>query len=339
MRILRMVVITCVLVGVIWTGSTEISAAASDAQILKLAQAVYEAPSAHTDSVNRIAEAVAKRTDGRITFKVFGPELGDWTQINELVKIGGIDMALNPISTDDPRWNINFCPYIVATYEEARKVFGPGSVLVEEMYKTWAEENQVVWLGAWIQGFTGISLSTRPATTPEEAEGLKVRVPPMEVIECYWEALGFIPMAIPFSEVPQAIQMGVVDGQAGGGPFQTYSCCRDLNKYFVFYRDIVEIWAYTFNLEKWNAIDPEDQKIIQEVVNEEVLRRMDDARLEDEEYLQKLKDYGLTVVDLVDTPEKLDVAKTRARTCWGKMDEVVGKEWMDKLRAIVGESK
>lgn len=330
-------IISCLCVGFLWGMIPRSSTA--DPITLKLAQTVYEAPSAHTDSVTRIAEEVAKRTDGRIAFRIFGPELGDWTQINDLLKSGGIDMALNPISTDDPRWNINFCPYIVATYSEAREMFGPGSVLVEEMYKVWAEENNTIWLGTWIQGFTGVSLSTRPATTPEEADGLKIRVPPMEVIECYWEALGFTPMAIPFSDVPEAIQMGVVDGQAGGGPFQTYACCRDLNKYFVFYRDIVEVWAYTFNLEKWTMLTAEDQQIIQDVVNEEVLRRMDEAKQEDENYLQKLREYGLTVVDLADTPEKLQAAQERARTCWDSMDEVVGKQWMDKLRAIVGVSE
>ena len=66
---------------------------------------------------------------------------------------------------------------------------------------------------------------------------------------------------------------------------------------------------------------------------------MDEAKQEDEEYLQKLRDYGLTVVDLVDTPEKLNAAQERARTCWEKMDDVVGKEWMDKLRAIVGSAR
>lgn len=338
MRISRMMHRSCLLVVLLWGAIIPLKSMAASVT-LKLAQTVFEAPSAHVDSVTRIAEEVSKRTQGRISFRIFGPELGDWTQINDLLKSGGIDMALNPVSTDDPRWNINFCPYIVATYSEAREVFGPGSILVEEMYKVWAEENNVVWLGTWIQGFTGVSLSTRPATTPEEADGLKIRVPPMEVIECYWEALGFTPMAIPFRDVPEAIQMGVVDGQAGGGPFQTYSCCRDLNKYFVFYRDIVEVWAYTFNLDKWNTLDVQDQQLIQEVVNEEVLRRMNEAKQEDEKYLQKLREYGLTVVDLVHTPEKLQAAQKRARTCWDKMDAVVGKQWMNKLRTIVEGSE
>ncbi len=303
---------------------------------LKIAQTLYPSPSAHMDSINKIAEEVTKRSDGRITFKVYGPELGDWAELNEMVNRGDVDMMLSPMSASyDPRWNVTFAPYIVTNYDEAKEVFGPGGFM-DEIFKKWAADVNMMWLGTWIQGFAGVSLSAAPATTPEEAKGIKIRTPPIAAFECYWENLGFTPSLIPYSEVPTAISTGVVDGQAGGGPFQTYSCCRDLNKYFVYYRDYVEVWGYTINLDKWNDLDADDQKLIQEVVAAEVIKRVNGAEKEDQEYLQKLTDHGLKVVDLADTPEKLVNARDTSRQCWTKLDDLVGKVWMDKIRSEVG---
>jgi TRAP-type C4-dicarboxylate transport system substrate-binding protein len=128
-----------------------------------------------------------------------------------------------------------------------------------------------------------------------------------------------------------------VDGQAGGGPFQTYSCCRDLNKYFVFYRDSVELWGFTFNLDKWKDLEADDKKLIREVVSAEVTKRINGAEAEDQLYIDKLKKEGLTVVDLADYPEKLKAARDSARQCWTKLDDIVGKVWMDKIRKEVAE--
>jgi len=303
---------------------------------LKIAQTVFAAPSAHMDAVNNIAKEVTEKTDGRITFKIYGPELADWAELNEMVNRGDIDMMLSPISPSyDPRWNATYTPYIVTSYEDVKKVFGEDGFM-NAMFKTWATDINMIWLGTWLQGFTGVSLSAQPATTPEEAKGIKIRTPPIAAFECYWDALGFTPSLIPYSEVPTAISTGVVDGQAGGGPFQTYSCCRDLNKYFVFYRDSVELWGFTFNLDKWGEIEADDQQIIRDIVSAEVTKRINGAEAEDLDYMEKLREQGLTVVDLADEPEKLAVAQENARECWTKLDDIVGKVWMDKIRKQVG---
>ena len=305
---------------------------------LKIAQTLYPAPSAHMESIQNIADEVTKQTNGRISFKVYGPELGDWAELNEMVNRGDIDMMLSPMSASyDPRWNVTFAPYIVTNYKEAKIAFGPGGFM-DEMFKGWAKDVNMQWMGTWIQGFAGVSLSTAAATTPEEAKGIKIRTPPIAAFECYWKKLGFTPSLIPYSEVPTAISTGVVDGQAGGGPFQTYSCCRDLNKYFVYYRDYLEVWGYTFNLDKWNELEADDQQLIQGIVNKEVLKRVEGAEKEDMAYLKKLEDHGLKVVDVADSPDKLTGSRDTCRECWSELDKLVGKVWMDKIRKKVGLS-
>jgi len=73
------------------------------------------------------------------------------------------------------------------------------------------------------------------------------------------------------------------------------------------------------------------------VVAKEAAMRVNAAEKEDMEYIQKLKDHGLTIVDLADDPAKLAAAKKAARTCWVKLDDIVGKVWMDKIRKAVSD--
>lgn len=299
---------------------------------LKFAETVFPAPSAQMDAVKEIVATVKEKSGGRITFKVYGPELADWTEVNEMVNRGDIDMMLSPMSPSyDKRWNAAQMPYIITSYADAPAAFGKDGFMTK-MYKEWAADVNMVWLGTWFQGFTGVSLSERGATTPEEAKGIKIRTTTIPVFQCTWEELGFSPTLIPYSEVPTAISTGVVDGQSGGGPFQTYSCCRDLNKYFVFYRDSAEVWGFTFNLDKWNKLDKEAQQIIQDAVSVAADKRMLTAKDEDLGYMKKLEEEGLTVIDLADFPEKLEKSKENARKCWVKLDKDIGKKWMDIVR-------
>lgn len=327
--------------GALLVGAFAIPSAGSAADLptveWKFAQPAFPKGSDRMDSAERVVEKVAKRTDGKFKLKLYGPELGDWVEVDEMVMRGTIDLALNSLSTtSDPRWNLVYTPYIVSSYEEAAKAYGPGG-FIDQMFSDWAADSDYYWLGTYVQGFAGVSLSTRPATTPAEAKGLRIRVPPIAAFECYWKKLGFDPALIPYSEVPTAISTHVVDGQAGGGPFQTWSCCRDLNRYFVWYRDYLETLGYFANADSWAKLPAAYQKVLQDVVNEEVVARIKEAEAFQRGYMKKLKDdKGFEVVDLGDTPDKLTAARDAARECWPVMDEVVGKIWMDKIRTFVG---
>ena len=175
MRISRITLLSIMIFNLAFGGIfTGPSFAGTKKHTIKFVQPVYPAPSAHMDSANRIAKKVADQTNGRIKMKVYGPELADWAEVNEMVMRGDIDMMLSPLSPSyDPRWNANATPYIATSYAEAKSAFGPDGFM-NELFTTWAKDVNMVWMGTWVQGFTGVSLSTRAATNPAEAKGLKI---------------------------------------------------------------------------------------------------------------------------------------------------------------------
>ena len=67
-------------------------------------------------------------------------------------------------------------------------------------------------LGFWHNGLKQIS-ANKPLLLPTDANGLKFRVQPSDVLVAQMEALGASPQPMAFAEVYGALQTGVVDGQ------------------------------------------------------------------------------------------------------------------------------
>ena len=79
----------------------------------------------------------------------------------------------------------------------------------------------------------------------------------------------------------------------------------------------------------WDKLSPEDQKLIQKCADEaKVFQRETNRRL-DAEYLQKIKDHGLTVDTL--SPEETAKMKEAAQPVYDKFSGDIGKERLDAI--------
>ncbi len=68
-------------------------------------------------------------------------------------------------------------------------------------------------LGYWHNGMKQMSTNRDKLTRPDDVKGLKFRIQASDVLEAQFRALGANPQKMAFSEVYQALQTGVVDGQ------------------------------------------------------------------------------------------------------------------------------
>lgn len=69
----------------------------------------------------------------------------------------------------------------------------------------------ILGLAYWDNGFKIFS-ANKPLKAPADFKGVKMRIQSSKVLEAQMRALGAIPQVMPFSEVYQALQTGVVDG-------------------------------------------------------------------------------------------------------------------------------
>jgi TRAP-type C4-dicarboxylate transport system substrate-binding protein len=66
---------------------------------LKVSQAMMPKTSLTHQLIEEFAANVTERTDGKVTFKIFGPEIGDWTELERMTKRGAVDMQFNAFDT------------------------------------------------------------------------------------------------------------------------------------------------------------------------------------------------------------------------------------------------
>jgi C4-dicarboxylate-binding protein DctP len=100
-------------------------------------------------------------------------------------------------------------PYILPDLPTLRKVTdGPlGAKLLKLL-----DAKGIIGLAYWDNGFKQMS-ANKKLTAPEDYKGLKFRIQSSKVLEAQFRTLGVIPQVMAFSEVYQALQTGVVDGQ------------------------------------------------------------------------------------------------------------------------------
>jgi len=299
---------------------------------------IYPTDSDHHKRSEAIAKEVYEKTNGRIKLEIYpAAQLGDWIELHEQLMRGALEFALIPVSTlYDPRLNFTWMPYLATDYETAKKSFGPGGVFYDTLDKMLAEQG-IALLGVWSQGLAGVSLTKMPVSPgdPNVQKGLKVRVPGLQAFKVSWEALGYIPTPIPLTDTYTAIQTGVVDGEAGGGPYQAWAQFRDVTKCWVQYNDYFEMWQFGASKKIWDSMSKGDQEIFRSAVTKQSIERFDYCKEEDAKYMKELEKAGAKIIML--SPEELKACADKVRKeGWPKLEETIGKALMDRINSAVG---
>jgi TRAP-type transport system periplasmic protein len=300
---------------------------------LKVSQAMMPKTSLTHQLIEEFAAAVTERTQGKVTFKIFGPEVGDWTELERMTKRGAIDMQFNAFDTGlDARWNFFTLPFMVSNWDEVRKVFTKGGI-ISELGEKWAQEKDLYYLGPWLNNLASLGMQSKVVTNAADAKRLKIRVPPIDTYKCFVEKMGFSPVTIPWAEAPTAVATGLVDGWVGSGAVYMYDLFRDVAKVMIVTYDSPETWHVTFNLKKWKTLPEAYQKVISEEVDKVIAKHLLLVEQEEMDNQAKLIKAGWTVK----TPSEQELAawKKDCLECWDKYEAIVGKENLEKLRQEV----
>ena len=306
----------------------------AQAEKVKLRLAGQYAPE-HTTTVlmKEFAKIVKDRSNGEIEVKVYpASQLGDYTQIFEELRRGTIDMATISIPSQfDTRLEAVYLHYLAMNYEEARRIYAPGS----KMFKLIEEVNDglgVKFLAFNIEGFGGFGTTKLPDNLDDPAgrKNVLMRVPPMAVFQIPCDDEGFQTVSIPFAELYTALQTGIADGWSGGPAMVNYVQFRDVIKYFIACNNFMESNSYMMSKQVWDKLSPEHQKIIQDAALEISAKSFDLAEADDAKYIVELEKAGINVVKF--TPEQLQAwADLCRKVTWPKMESRLTKPVIDDL--------
>lgn len=293
----------------------------------------YAAEHTTTKVMYEFKKLVEERSKGDIKVRVYpANQLGDYTQVYEELRRGTIEMAVITIPSQfDTRLEAIYLHYLATGYDEARKVYSPGSSMFSLIERI-NDGLGIKFLAFNVEGFGGFGTTKLPEnlSDPKAPKKLLMRVPPMAVFQIPCDDEGFQTVSIPFAELYTSLQTGVADGWSGGPAMVNFVQFRDVIKYFIVSNNFFENTSYLLSKQAWDKMTPDQQTIVREAALEISKKSFDLAQANDSEYLTKMEEHGITVVRF--NPEQLQAWADWCReVTWKKMEDRLTKEVIDSL--------
>ncbi|MHC4055243.1 TRAP transporter substrate-binding protein [Bradyrhizobium sp. 25ACV] len=162
----------------------------------------------------KFKELAEKYTGGKVKVEVY-PNSTLYKDKEELeaLQLGSVQMLAPSNSKFGPlgirEFEVFDLPYILPDLKTLRKVTeGPlGTRLLKLL-----DAKGITGLAYWDNGFKQMS-ANKKLIAPADYQGVKFRIQSSRVLQAQFKALSSLPQVMAFSEVYQALQTGVVDGQ------------------------------------------------------------------------------------------------------------------------------
>ena len=165
-------------------------------------------------AAEKFKELAERYTAGKVKVEVYpNSQLYKDKEELEALQLGAVQMLAPSNSKFGPigvkQFEVFDLPYILPDLKTLRKVTdGPLGVKLLKLL----DSKGMTGLAYWDNGFKEMT-ANKKLITPADYKGVKFRIQSSKVLEAQFRALGSIPQVMAFSEVYQALQTGVVDGQ------------------------------------------------------------------------------------------------------------------------------
>lgn len=216
------------------------------------------------------AEEIAERTDGRIQISVFpAGQIGAAKEILTGIQLGTTEMALDGagiLSQWLPALSVLEAPFLARDFAHLERLVESeqGQALLEELTETAGMR----MLDIWYYGTRQMTNNVRPIETIADMEGIKLRVPEVQLSLEFARALGMTPTPLAFPELYLSLQTGVVDGQENPLPTINAAKFYEVQDHLALTGHLVQFVAPIVSEVAWNAASEEDRQVVLEVLEE-----------------------------------------------------------------------
>lgn len=305
-------------------------AVAQETVVLKYATSLGE-DSAYYKGAAEMANAAAELSGGRIKIQIFAnAQLGNDREMMEGMQLGSIDLAspsTGAMGALVPAATVLDLPYIFDDFAHVyRTLDGP---FAEKLYKLF-DGVGFHPLGYWEIGFRNLTNNVRPVRSTADVKGLKLRTLPAAIHQRAWSLVGAQPVAIDFTELYNALQTGVVDGQENPYNIILLGKLHEVQKYLSVTRHIYGAAPTSVSDKTWAKLSPDLQRILKEAVKRATPVQRQAASGNEGAQLEKLKSLGMTVEE---NPDRAAFQKAM-QPAWDLYTSRFGKDGQALIDAI-----
>ncbi|MCC2596783.1 TRAP transporter substrate-binding protein [Pusillimonas sp. MFBS29] len=301
------------------------SALAQDPIIVKFSHVVAEATPKGQGAI-KFKEVAEKLLPGKVTVQVFPSSqlFGDAKEM-EAVLLGDVQFIAPSLSKFDrytKKVQLFDLPFLfddmaaVDRFQQSKD----GKALLNSM-----TNRGLKGLAYWHNGMKQLSTNQDKLTRPEDIKGLKFRIQNSDVLEAQFRELGANPQKLAFSEVYQALQTGVVDGQENTWSNIYSQKFHEVQKTIANTNHGVIDYMVVTNAKWWDGLPDDIQKGLSQAMEEATTYANDLAAQLNERDRKRIEEAGAAKVQ---TLSKEDIAawRTAMEPVWKKFEGDIGAD-------------
>src|ERR1700736_5167139 len=279
----------------------------------------------------KFKQLAEKYTGGKVKIEVYhNSTLYKDKEELEAMQLGAVQMLAPSNSKFGPigirEFEVFDLPYILRNKAALRKVTdGP----LGKRLLTLFEPKGMVGLAYWDNGFKLMS-ANKPLRAPEDYKGLKFRIQSSKVLEAQFRALGSIPQVMAFSEVYQALQTGVVDGQENTTSNMFTQKMHEGQKYLTITNHGYIGYVVVVNKKFWDGLPADIRGQLDKAMKEATAFGNGQSAKENDEALEDIKKAGKTEIIKL-TPERHRAMRKAMEPVYKDVASRVGQPLIDEF--------
>ena len=298
----------------------------------------HVAPPFHgqAQGVDAFAAYVKEKTHGKIDIATFpSGQLGGERSMAEQVQAGTLQMATLTTAVLQnfvPQVAITDMPFIFPNRKTAYATLDDPEV--QEKIFSYLPKKGFIGIGWTENEIRDFTNTKRPVHHPEDIKGLKVRVMNSPVYLDTFKQLGASPVGIPFPEIYNALQTGVIDAQEN--PLMTTVLMKftEVTKYVTRTQHCMTACIIVVSIDYWESLSPKEQQIFRQAAKIATkVNRKGNARIH-----ESLPKTGISIadyakqnnIDIVElTPEQREEFRQAMIPVWDKYRKKIGNGLFD----------
>lgn len=317
-------------------GSLQVQAAEYKKMTIRAATA-NPTGSLHTTAIEKFKEIVEKESGGVIKVQTFyGGSMGDEQANARQLRNQEIHLAVlavGNLTPFAPQANIFYLPYMFPNIDGAYALLG-NKGFVKKTSDVIAKQSGTRPLAWLVGGYRHLTNSKHPVKVMDDLQGLKIRVPPVEIQLESFRSWGLEPHPLAWSETFNALQQGVVDGQENPHTVNRDQKFWEVQKYITELHYLLWVGPMLVSEAWYQGLNGDTRALVDRAASEAAAYEWKWAAEQDQIALQQCLDKGMEINKLEDEP----AWQEKARSLWPKFyEQVGGKEIIDEAVAIISQ--
>jgi C4-dicarboxylate-binding protein DctP len=191
------------------------------------------------------------------------------------------------------------------------------------------EPKGITGLAYWDNGFKEMS-ANKKLITPADYQGVKFRIQSSRVIQAQFKALGSLPQVMAFSEVYQALQTGVVDGQENTWSNIYTQKMHEVQKYITQTNHGYIGYVVIVNKKFWDDLPADVRDQLAKAMKEATDFNNAQSQKENDDALAEIKKSGKSEIIAL-TPEQDEAMRKAMEPVYKDVASRVGQSLIDEF--------